>query len=107
MEGVKIEDCQFKHSFFGVAITEIFKREVQARAKSILFVAQLIGSAITLYFTGLKADTWGWRVMFYNIGGVGLVVTLLLAKYYKPPKVIQTVQDCNNIPKILMKAMLM
>jgi hypothetical protein len=89
MEGVKIEVYQFKHPVLGVAITEIYKREVQVRSKSILFVAQLIGSALTLYFTGLKADTWGRRVMFYNIGDVGLVVTLLLAKYYKPPKVIK------------------
>lgn len=87
----------------GVAITEIYKREVRARAKSILLAAQLIGSVLALYITGLIADTWGWRVMFYIIGGVGLVVTLLLSKYYNPPKVVKTIKDGHNIPKIPMK----
>jgi len=86
-----------------VAITEIYKRKVRARAKSILLAAQLGGSVLALYFTGLIADTWGWRTMFYIIGGVGLVVTLLLAKYYNPPKVVKTIQVDNNLPKITMK----
>ncbi|HHT7190316.1 TPA: MFS transporter [Bacillus cereus] len=86
-----------------VAITEIYQRDVRARAKSILIAAQLIGSVLALYITGLIADTLGWRVMFYIIGGVGLVVTLLLAKYYNPPKMVKTIQDGNNISKTLMK----
>ncbi|OIK10616.1 hypothetical protein BIV60_20565 [Bacillus sp. MUM 116] len=71
----------------GVAITEIYKREVRARAKSMLLAAQLIGGVLALYLAGLIADTWGWRVMFYIVGGLGLVVTLLLLKFYNPPKV--------------------
>ncbi|MFY2307724.1 MFS transporter [Lysinibacillus fusiformis] len=70
----------------GVAITEIFKKDVRARAKSMLLAAQLIGGVLALYLAGLIADTWGWRTMFYLIGGVGLIVTLLLFKYYNPPK---------------------
>lgn len=87
----------------GVAVTEIYKREVRARAKSILLAAQLLGSVLALYITGLIADTLGWRVMFYIIGGVGLVVTLLLAKYYNPPKMVKMIQNGNNMPKISMK----
>ncbi|XRG77757.1 MFS transporter [Rossellomorea sp. GAMAL-10_SWC] len=86
-----------------VAVTEIYKREVRARAKSILLAAQLIGSVLALYITGLITDTWGWRVMFYIIGSVGLVVTLFLAKHYNPPKMVKTIEDGHNIPKITMK----
>ncbi|MFJ7471708.1 MFS transporter [Peribacillus frigoritolerans] len=86
-----------------VAITEIYKREVRARVKSILLAAQLIGGVLALYISGLIVDTWGWRVMFYMIGGIGLVITLLLFKYYNPPKVIKTTLDGNIHPKIPMK----
>ncbi|MFE5430726.1 MFS transporter [Peribacillus simplex] len=86
-----------------VAITEIYKREVRARVKSMLLAAQLIGGVLALYISGLIADTWGWRAMFYLIGGVGLVVTLLLFKYYHPPKVVKTTQDGKIQPKIPMK----
>ncbi|GEL04493.1 MFS transporter [Rummeliibacillus stabekisii] len=85
----------------GVAITEIYKREVRARAKSLLLAAQLIGGVLALYLTGMIAETWGWRVMFYIVGGVGLVVTLLLFKFYNPPKVEVLVQDStvkNKLP---------
>lgn len=87
----------------GVAITEIYKRDIRARAKSILLAAQLIGGVLAFYITGLIADTWGWRVMFFIVGGVGLIVTLLLAKYYNPPKVVKTIKEDKTISKILMK----
>ena len=81
----------------GVAITEIFKKDVRARAKSMLLAAQLIGGVLALYLAGLIADTWGWRTMFYIIGGVGLIVTLLLFKFYNPPKLIkQQVAETSN-----------
>lgn len=81
----------------GVAITEIFKKDVRARAKSMLLAAQLIGGVLALYLAGLIADTWGWRRMFYIIGGVGLIVTLLLFKFYNPPKLIkQQVAETSN-----------
>ncbi|MEC0275448.1 MFS transporter [Peribacillus frigoritolerans] len=86
-----------------VAITEIYKREVRARVKSMLLAAQLIGGVLALYISGLILDIWGWRVMFYLIGGVGLVVTLLLFKYYNPPKVVKTTLVGNIYPKIPMK----
>ncbi|MFD0828837.1 MFS transporter [Neobacillus sp. M.A.Huq-85] len=86
----------------GVAITEIYNKDVRARAKSFLLAAQAIGGVLALYITGYIADTWGWRVMFYIVGGVGLVVTLLLSKYYNPPKVAKTIQE-GKIPKIRMK----
>ncbi|MGE7763318.1 MFS transporter [Peribacillus sp. NPDC097895] len=86
-----------------VAITEIYKRGVRARVKSMLLAAQLIGGVLALYLSGLIADTWGWRVMFYLIGGVGLVVTLLLLKFYHPPKVVKSTQDSNISPKIPMR----
>ncbi|MGG1401374.1 MFS transporter [Bacillus salipaludis] len=80
----------------GVAITEIYKREVRARAKSMLLAAQLIGGVLALYLAGVIADTWGWRVMFYIVGGLGLVVTLLLLKYYNPPKVEKSASNHSN-----------
>lgn len=81
----------------GVAITEIFKKDVRARAKSMLLAAQLIGGVLALYLAGLIADTWGWRTMYYIIGGVGLIVTLLLFKFYNPPKLIkQQVAETSN-----------
>ncbi|MGZ9816994.1 MFS transporter [Peribacillus simplex] len=86
-----------------VAITEIYKREVRARVKSMLLAAQLIGGVLALYISGLIADTWGWRAMFYLIGGVGLVVTLLLLKFYHPPKVVKSTQDSNINTKIPMR----
>ena len=62
-----------------------------------LLVAQLIGGVLALYLAGLIADTWGWRTMFYIIGGVGLIVTLLLFKFYNPPKLIkQQVAETSN-----------
>lgn len=90
-----------------VAITEIYKREVRARVKSMLLAAQLIGGVLALYISGLIADTWGWRAMFYLIGGVGLVVTLLLIKYYHPPKVVKTTQDGKIQMKDLYKSNLL
>ncbi|MFJ7512603.1 MFS transporter [Peribacillus simplex] len=90
-----------------VAITEIYKREVRARVKSMLLAAQLIGGVLALYISGLIADTWGWRAMFYLIGGVGLVVTLLLIKYYHPPKVVKTTQDGKIQMKDLYKSKLL
>lgn len=87
----------------GVAITEIYKKDVRARAKSILLAAQLIGGVLALYISGLIADTWGWRVMFYIVGGVGLVVTLLLWKYYDPPRIVKTTKEGTDLPKIPMK----
>lgn len=87
----------------GVAITEIYKKEVRARAKSFLFAGQLIGGVLALYAAGAIADTWGWRVMFYIVGGIGLIVTLLLFKYYNPPKVVKTTKDGDSLPKIPMK----
>ncbi|MFF2501747.1 MFS transporter [Peribacillus sp. NPDC058075] len=86
-----------------VAITEIYKRGVRARVKSMLLAAQLVGGVLALYISGLIADTWGWRVMFYLIGGVGLVVTLLLFKFYHPPKVVKSTQDSSINPKIPMR----
>ncbi|MED1468962.1 MFS transporter [Bacillus salipaludis] len=80
----------------GVAITEIYKREVRARAKSMLLAAQLIGGVLALYLAGVIADTWGWRVMFYIVGGLGLVVTLLLFKFYNPPKVEKSTSNHSN-----------
>ncbi|MBY0121730.1 MFS transporter [Bacillus sp. S/N-304-OC-R1] len=83
----------------GVAITEIYKREVRARAKSMLLAAQLIGGVLALYLTGLISDVWGWRVMFYIVGGLGLVTTLLLVKFYNPPKMVkQTQEQSNSLP---------
>ncbi|WPK06663.1 MFS transporter [Lysinibacillus capsici] len=62
-----------------------------------LLAAQLIGGVLALYLAGLIADTWGWRTMFYIIGGVGLIVTLLLFKFYNPPKLIkQQVAETSN-----------
>ncbi|XKI14032.1 MFS transporter [Sporosarcina sp. ANT_H38] len=87
----------------GVAITEIYKKGVRARAKSILLAAQLLGGVLALYVTAVIADTWGWRVMFYIIGGFGLVVTLLLSIYYHPPKVAKTTRDGRNIMRTSMK----
>ncbi|WP_391204087.1 MFS transporter [Psychrobacillus sp. L4] len=87
----------------GVAITEIYKKGVRARAKSILLAAQSIGGVIALYATGIIADTYGWRVMFYIIGGIGLVVTLLLSIYYHPPKVEAAAQKEGNVLKIPLK----
>lgn len=80
----------------GVAITEIYKRDVRARAKSILLAAQLIGGVLALYIAGLISDIWGWRVMFYIVGALGLVVTLLLFKFYNPPKIVKST---SNITK--------
>ncbi|MEK4487352.1 MFS transporter [Psychrobacillus sp. FSL H8-0484] len=86
-----------------VAITEIYKKGVRARAKSMLLAAQLLGGVLALYLTAVISDTFGWRVMFYIIGGLGLVVTLLLSIYYHPPKVVKTTRDGNNITKTVMK----
>lgn len=80
----------------GVAITELYNREVRARAKSMLLAAQLIGGVLALYLAGYISDTWGWRVMFYMVGGVGLVVTLLLIKFYNPPKMIKRTNEHSN-----------
>ena len=83
----------------GVAITEIYKREVRARAKSTLLAAQLIGGVLALYLAGIISDIWGWRVMFYIIGGMGLIVTLLLFKFYNPPKIVQeTNEHSTSLP---------
>lgn len=87
----------------GVAITEIYQKNVRARAKSILLAAQLLGGVLALYLTAVIADTFGWRVMFYIIGGIGLVVTLLLSIYYHPPKVENTTSDGKNIARVSMK----
>jgi MFS transporter, ACS family, hexuronate transporter len=87
----------------GVAITEIYKKGVRARAKSVLLAAQLVGGVLALYLTAIISDTFGWRVMFYSIGGVGLAVTLLLTIFYHPPKVVKTTPDGDNITKIKMK----
>ena len=87
----------------GVAITEIYKKNVRARAKSILLAAQLLGGVLALYATAIIADTWGWRAMFYLIGGIGLVVTLLLLVYYHPPKVEKTTKDGKDIARVPMK----
>ncbi|WP_432355950.1 MFS transporter [Sporosarcina sp. A2] len=87
----------------GVAITEIYKKNVRARAKSILLAAQLLGGVLALYITAVISDAYGWRAMFYTIGGIGLVVTLLLAIYYHPPKVEKVTADGVLIPRVPMK----
>ena len=87
----------------GVAITEIYKKGARARAKSILLAAQLLGGVLALYLTAVIADAFGWRVMFYSIGGIGLLVTLLLSIFYHPPKVEKTTRDGKIIERISMK----
>lgn len=83
----------------GVAIAEIYQRNVRARAKSTLLAAQLVGGVLALYLAGYISDVWGWRVMFYIVGGMGLIITLLLLKFYNPPKIDhQTTEHADSLP---------
>lgn len=84
----------------GVAITEIYKKGVRARAKSFLLAAQLGGSVLALYLTALISDVYGWRVMFYIIGGGGLLVTILLAIFYHPPQIQRELAQKAATPKL-------
>ncbi|HZG12234.1 MAG TPA: MFS transporter [Kurthia gibsonii] len=84
----------------GVAITEIYKKGVRARAKSFLLAAQLGGSVLALYLTALISDVYGWRVMFYIIGGGGLIVTILLAIFYHPPQIQRELAQKAATPKL-------
>lgn len=84
----------------GVAITEIYKKGVRARAKSFLLAAQLGGSVLALYLTALISDVYGWRVMFYIIGGGGLLVTILLAIFYHPPQIQKELSQKAATPKL-------
>lgn len=84
----------------GVAITEIYKKGVRARAKSFLLAAQLGGSVLALYLTALISDVYGWRVMFYIIGGGGLLVTILLAIFYHPPQIQRELAQKAVTPKL-------
>lgn len=84
----------------GVAIAEIYKKGVRARAKSFLLAAQLGGSVLALYLTALISDVYGWRVMFYIIGGGGLLVTILLAIFYHPPQIQRELAQKAATPKL-------
>lgn len=69
-----------------VAITEIFPKAERARAKAFLLSAQLIGATLASVIAAAVAVYMGWRGIFFISGGVGIIVSLLLGIYYRPPK---------------------
>ncbi|WP_339318906.1 MFS transporter [Paenibacillus sp. FSL R10-2734] len=68
-----------------VSITELFNKSERARAKSYLLGAQMIGVILASSMAATLSVSLGWRSVFYIVGGIGVLVTVLLITYYRPP----------------------
>lgn len=68
-----------------VSITELFPKTERARAKSYLLGAQMIGGILASTLAAGLAVAFGWRSVFYIIGGLGILTTVLFVIYYRPP----------------------
>lgn len=67
-----------------VAIAELFPPEIRGRAKAFQVSAGSMGVAFGTFFCALSTAWFGWRSMFFFFGVIGLIITLLLAKFYHP-----------------------
>ncbi|MBS4912593.1 MAG: MFS transporter [Veillonella sp.] len=71
-------------SITSVAIAELFPPEIRGRAKAFQVSAGSMGIAFGTFFCALSTAWFGWRAMFFFFGIIGLIITLLLAKFYHP-----------------------
>lgn len=67
-----------------VAIAELFPPEMRGRAKAFQVSAGSMGVACGTFFCALSTAWFGWRSMFFFFGFIGVVIVLLLAKFYHP-----------------------
>lgn len=67
-----------------VAITELFPPEMQGRAKTFQVSAGSMGVAFGMLFCAASTAYFGWRAMFFFFGIVGMIVTVLLYRFYHP-----------------------
>ena len=81
-----------------VAITEHFEKAQMARAKSVLQSGASVGFAVgSIVITALIA-AHSWRMMFFVLGLVGLVLAVGLFFIMKPSEAVQAAKDVA--PKI-------
>ena len=71
-------------SITSVANAELFPPEIRGRAKAFQVSAGSMGIAFGTFFCALSTAWFGWRAMFFFFGIIGLIITLLLAKFYHP-----------------------
>lgn len=65
-----------------VAIAELFPPEMRGRAKTFQVSAGSMGVAFGALFCAVSTAWFGWRSMFFFFGFMGLLITVLLARFY-------------------------
>jgi ACS family D-galactonate transporter-like MFS transporter len=62
-----------------------FPQGERARANSVYAVGQYVGMGFMLPLLGWIAAMWGWRMMFFLFGGLGIVFALIWMRLYREP----------------------
>jgi ACS family D-galactonate transporter-like MFS transporter len=63
-----------------------FPQGERARANSVYAVGQYIGLGLLIPVLGWIVATWGWRSLFWLVGGIGVVFSGVWFLYYREPQ---------------------
>lgn len=69
-----------------VTIADWFKKEERGRAKSVILTGSTLGGLIGTAAAGFMITSFGWRSMFFILGILGVVVTILFIIFVKSPE---------------------
>ncbi|MFE4708834.1 MFS transporter [Peribacillus simplex] len=78
-----------------LALAESFPKAERGRAKSVLTSATTIGGLLSTVIAASLITTIGWRSLFYAFGILGILMSVLLFFFLKPP-VTENVKDVEQ-----------